>query len=92
MEKIRRDLKMIIYKYDQEKRGGIGRGLVDPELVDNLTEYVEQEIEKAREELFTKEESRVIRFAFRNMEEQINTVWGEDTYKELEEKLETILN
>lgn len=55
-----------------------------------------QELDKAREEgrkdIFTKEESRVIRWAFRNMEEQINTVWDEETYNQIEKKLEYYLN
>jgi hypothetical protein len=49
MEWIRRGLKMVIWKFDQ-KNGGKGDKYVDIHLVDELTEYVSQELDKARGE------------------------------------------
>ena len=49
MEWIRRGLKMVIWKFGQ-KNGGKGDKYVDIHLVDELTEYVSQELDKAREE------------------------------------------
>jgi hypothetical protein len=40
---------MVIWKFDQ-KNGGKGDKYVDIHLVDELTEYVSQELDKAREE------------------------------------------
>lgn len=61
-----------------------------------MTDFISKELDKAREEgkknLFTKDESRVLRWALRNMEEGVNTVWDEETYKGLEKKLEDYLN
>lgn len=49
-DKIRVPLKTLIWKYDREERGGLGRGYVDVELVDRIVDFIEQEIDRARED------------------------------------------
>lgn len=41
-EVIRRELKMIVYKYDQEKRGGDGLAYVDVNIIDLFVDFIEQ--------------------------------------------------
>ena len=91
-----REIIMSNSERSRRDRELIRRGEFEQETRKRVTNLLEQEIEKAREEgrknIFTKEESRVIRWAFRNMEEQINTVWDEETYNQVEKKLEYYLN
>jgi len=55
---------------------------------DDWKEFIQQELDKAREEVqFTKEESKILRWSVENSEEAICTIWDKDILEVIQSKL-----